>query len=131
MADVRLDQRAIDALFTDEDGPVGRYIRQLAEEGAEMARAKAPRDTGRLAGSVRTFTAHEGDGRVYGGFGATAKADAPLSRPGWESGMPYALDVDNRQGFTRNRNRRGRTPTTRRLHRFLTAALEALESRAG
>jgi len=125
--DFELDERAVRELFSDEDSIVGRYLRDLADEGAGLARERAPKVTGRLAGSIRTFTAHDGDGNTYTGFGATAHADPPLAHPGWEAGMPYALDLDNAQGYTRNRGGK----SVRGLHRFLTAALDALAGKVG
>lgn len=120
MADIKLDQRAIDELFSDEDGPVDKYLAELAGRGAETARGLVPRRTGRLAGTIASGTDRDpfdGSARAWFGAGYETEAGFPLYRV-----MEPAAD------FVWNRSPRGRKHTrgTRAAHPFLTRALDAL-----
>jgi hypothetical protein len=42
VADFRLDEAAVTALLTDEHGLVGRFLQDLADQAAQVARGRVP-----------------------------------------------------------------------------------------
>jgi hypothetical protein len=129
MAENRIDEAAIIALFTDEDGPVGEYVTALAERGAELARAGVPRATGHMMETIRSGTDHDPfTGAVRGWYGAGYFADPPFGKV-WTAGFPVINALEAKAGYVWNRSPAGqrRTRGARRSHPFLTAALDVLD----
>lgn len=126
-----LDEAAIREA-TGWDSGAGRWLAGRGEQIADLARARVPHDTGRLAGSIHVVQSTDPfDGSLNILVGAGAHADAPLSRPGWESAMPYGLALDHGPPpGTRNRGKRGRPRTRRPEHKFMTEPLDEVAGAA-
>ena len=124
----RLDEAAIRELLSDERGPVGAGLRKLAERGADIARARAPRRTGHMTETVHAELGHDAyDGTLRAWFGAGYEAAIPHDRE-WKGGFPVINALEASDGFVWNRSPHGRPHTrgTRRTHPFLTQALDVL-----
>ncbi len=124
MPDVSIDQRAIDAMFSDWDSDVGRAIRAATDVVADAAVAMAPvspvgskyAPPGYLKEHTRqAVTLHHGDdGHVLGLVGAVR--------------YPFSF-ISNAKGYTDNPRagrRRGRASRRRAEDNYLGRALDAL-----
>jgi hypothetical protein len=92
--DVRLDDAAITALLDDEHGMVGRYLQDLADQAAAVARARVPvratpswsarsnaRPPGFTKASVHTRIGHRSGGSLWASANAPADPAVFLEYP--------------------------------------------------
>lgn len=63
-ARVNIDQRALDALLNDVNGPVGKELTRRAIRVEAAAKRYAPVDTGRLRSSIQNSLSRDADGLV-------------------------------------------------------------------
>lgn len=94
MNDVRIDEAAVFALVNDEDGPVGRFIQELAGQAAGVARGvvrvrTAPtwsnrsnaRPPGFTKATIHTARGHAGQGHFWASANAPADPAVFLEYP--------------------------------------------------
>jgi hypothetical protein len=120
-----IDPAAGHELFTDEHDIVGTYLRELAERGADIARALVPRDTGHMMETITSGVSHDRSGTLQGWFGAGYLDDPPFGTP-YQGGFPVLNALEARSGRVRNRRAPYGRFTWRDTHPFLTRSQDIL-----
>jgi len=125
-----IDEAAVHELFTSEDGPAAGLVRELADRGADIARALVPRRTGRMMETITSGTDHDPfDGSARGWWGAGYEAAIPFGRT-WKAGFPVINALEAEHGFVWNPSprRQKHTRGVRRTHPFLSESLDLLSA---
>ena len=102
MNDVHIDQVALDELLNSPDGPVGRFLLELSEQAATVARgavrvrstpSRSPRSNSAPPGftlaSIRPHVAWDSRGRIYGGVNAAFDPSIFLEHPAIQMHREY------------------------------------------
>jgi hypothetical protein len=121
MTSVHIDPAAVEALFSDWESPVGRYIAGITEELEDTAQIMAPVSVhgskcappGTLRRQIHTVWSHSDDGSVMGLVGISRSTT---------KGYPLNF-VSNFMGKTRNANQWGYYGTRDARNMFLLDAL--------
>jgi hypothetical protein len=127
---VEIDEAAVEAMFSSWEGPVGVLFAAGLEAGEAVAKARVPRDTGKLSSSIGAVHDHDADtGHIKGLLASGRDVFAPVPKTkNWEAGFPRQRAIENTTGITWNRSPKGRPRTrgARRNEPYMVPGLEAV-----
>lgn len=88
---VELNEAGIDFLLRSPDGPVGRFLAQIAQDVTNLAKQLAPVDTGRLRSSI-SWTMGLAAGGLFAEVGSNVEY-APYVELGtvYQQAQPYLV----------------------------------------